>query len=134
MVNLHIQMDSLINYQLLLFYKNYSAFSECYCYTTYFTLVGGVSSAVLSSVTPMFWSKDALVHFLMLSMYFILGRPFLLFPGIIPRMHVFTSLHLLFLHACPKKAIFRLIIWARSSCLEVHPVCSCFTLQKKQLK
>ena len=43
------------------------------------------------------------------------GAALLLFPGIIPRMHVFTRLHLLFLHARPKKAIFLLIIWARSS-------------------
>ena len=39
--------------------------------------------AVLSSVTLMVSSKDALVHFLMLSMYFF-SPP----PGIIPRMHV----------------------------------------------
>ena len=36
-----------------------------------------------------------------------MGHP-LLFPGIIPRMHVLTRLHLWFLHACPKKAIFLL--------------------------
>ena len=108
---------------------------SCHYYETYFTLyfallcfalLGGVSSdvsrsrctpyfTVLSSVTLKFSSKDALVHFLMLSMYYILGRPLLLFPGVIPRMHVFTRLHLLFLHACPKKAIFLLIICARSS-------------------
>ena len=44
--------------------------------------------AFLSFVIHMFSSKDAFVHFLMLSMYCILGRPLLLFPGIIPRMHV----------------------------------------------
>ena len=33
----------------------------------------------------------------------------------------FTRLHLLFLHACPNKAIFRLIIWARSSSLFWSP-------------
>ena len=44
--------------------------------------------AVLSSVRLMFSSKNALVHFLMLSMYCILGRPLLLFPDIIPRMQV----------------------------------------------
>ena len=71
--------------------------------------------AVLSSVRLTFSSKDALVHILMLSMYCILGRPLILFPDIIPRMQVFTRLHLLFLHACPKKAIFLLIIWARRS-------------------
>ena len=38
-------------------------------------------------------------------MHCILGRPRLLFSGIIPIMHVFTSLHLLFLLACPMKAI-----------------------------
>ena len=47
----------------------------------------------------------------------------LLFPRIILRMYVVTRLHLLFLHAWPKKAIFLLIIWARSLRLvEVHPV------------
>ena len=50
--------------------------------------------ADLSSVRLTFSSKDALVHFLMLSMYCILGRPLLLFPDIIPRMQVFTRLHL----------------------------------------
>ena len=47
------------------------------------------------------------------------------FPGIILRMHVLRRLHLLFLHACPKKAIVLSIIWARSSRLVHHPVCSC---------
>ena len=61
-------------------------------------------------VSLTFSPRDVLVHFLMLSMYCILGRSLLLFPGIIPRMHFFTRLHLLFLHACPKKAIFLLII------------------------
>ena len=42
------------------------------------------------------------------------GVPPSSFPGIIPRMHVFLDCTL-FLHACPKKAIFLLIIWARSS-------------------
>ena len=32
-------------------------------------------------------------------------------------MHIFTRLHLLFLHACPKRAIFLLVIWAKSSCV-----------------
>ena len=72
--------------------------------------------AVLSSVTLTFSSKDAFVHFVMLSMYCILERPPpLLFPGIVQRLHVFTRLLLLFLHACPNKAIFRLIILGMSS-------------------
>ena len=76
------------------------------------TLVGIVSSDVTrsgctTSFTPCcsifsqsyISSKDAFVHFLMLSMYCILERPLLVFPGIISRRHVFTWLHLLVLHA-----------------------------------
>ena len=43
------------------------------------------------------------------------GALLLLFPSIIPIMHVYTRLHLVFLRACPKKVIFLLIISARSS-------------------
>ena len=73
------------------------------------------------TVTLMFSSKDALKLSPLLDVIDVLHSvmlPLLLFPGIIPRMHVFTILHwgLLFLHAWPKKAIFLLIIWARSSC------------------
>ena len=62
------------------------------------------------------------------------GAPFLLFPDIIPRMQVFTRLHLLFLNACPKKAIFVLIIWAWSSrIVAVHLICSCLSFSPSNL-
>ena len=55
-------------------------------------------------------------------------------PGINPIMHFLTRLHLLFLHACPKKVIFLLIVWARSSRLfKVHPVCSCLSFSPSNL-
>ena len=47
----------------------------------------------------------------------ILGCLLLIFPSIIPRMHVLTRLQLLFLHACPKKAIFLLIIYQIINCI-----------------
>ena len=76
------------------------------------TLVGGVSSDVSrssaqlllchdvrSSVSLTFSSKDALVHFLVLSMYCILVHPLLLFPDIIPRMHI-IFFHSFIAHCC----------------------------------
>ena len=90
---------------------------------TYFTLLGVVSSDVSrSSCTTSFtpccsiFSQSYVFfqgcHCPLLGVIDVLhhGVPLLLFSGIIPRMHVFTRLHLLFLHACPKKAIFLLII------------------------
>ena len=100
----------------------------CLPILTYFTLVGVVSSDVSrSSCTTSFTPCCSIFS---QSYVFFQGCPCPLldvidvlhpgaspssFPGIIPRMHVFTRLHLLFLHACPKKAIFLLIIWARNS-------------------
>ena len=73
--------------------------------------------AMMSYLLPLFSFKDAIVHFLMVSIDVLHpGAPSSSFSrDIIPRMHVFTRLHLLFLHASPKKAIFLLIIWAKSS-------------------
>ena len=48
--------------------------------------------------------QGSVVHFLMLSMYCILERPLLPSPGIIPRMHVFTSLQFI-VSACMSKEI-----------------------------
>ena len=57
--------------------------------------------------TLLYFSLLYLILLYFTSLYFT-------FPGIIPRMHAFTRLHLLFPHACPKTAIFLLIMWARS--------------------
>ena len=86
--------------------------SQQYGHESYFALLLSASSvlmlatpaaqlllrhAVLSSVTLTFSSKDALVHFLMLS---ILGHSLLLFPGILTGMHVFTRFtHCFCMHA-----------------------------------
>ena len=109
------------------------------------SVVGVVSSDVTRSgcTTPFppccsifchfFFHGDVLAHLLMLLMHCIMGRPFF-FSGTIPMMHFLIRLHPLFLHACPKKAIFPFIIWARSSRLfEVHPACSCLSFSPSNL-
>ena len=111
-------------------YNNVGLCHLCQCLSllAFFTLVGVISSDVCrSSYTTSFTPRCSIfsqsyVFFQgcpcpLLDVIDVLnpGAPLLLFPGIIPRMHVFTRLHLLFLLECPKKAIFLLIIWARSS-------------------
>ena len=101
-----------------------SIFENCTNLLTCFTLVGVVSSDVSRSSRTTYFPPCCSIF--SQSHVFFQGCPcsFLdvinvlhprtppsSFPDIIPRMQVFTRLHLLFLHACPKKAIFLLIIW-----------------------
>ena len=67
--------------------------------------------AVLSSATLMCSSKDNLFHFLMLSVYDILGMIAFFFSLASFREYEITSI----VSACPKKAIFLSITWPRGS-------------------
>ena len=117
---------------------------------TYFTLVGVVSSDFTRSTCTTSFTPCCSIF--CQSYVFFQGCPcplldgtdvlhpgtaFLFSPAPFRQcIHVFTRVHLLFLHACPKKTIFLSIIWERSSksvLFEFHRVCSCLHFSPSNL-